>query len=170
MRLETFLRPYMTELFDADSSIGNDDAVRKIQAYVKQQASPQACDDSAKYMGYLGCWRWLVRSKNAKARDRLKNAALGGESDEGDDDPFGQLQLPLPDGQSKVTMGRARVEDLRRSAALLISQARGLYATIRQLTTAAELLELASDKVGNPDLMMEEAIDLGLIEINELAA
>ncbi len=167
MTLETFLGPFMAELFEADSSIGNNDAVAKIQAYVKRQPNARLCDQSASHIGYLDCWRGFVRRKNAQAREQLKRMALSGD---GGSSAFGQLQLPLPDGQSKVTMGKSRAEDLRRSAALMIGQARGLYATIRQTITAAELLELAGEEVGNPDLTLEEAIELGLIDINRLVA
>lgn len=170
MRLETLLRPFMHELYEENSSIGNNAAVEKIQRFVRRQSNASIYDRMAMHVGYLTCWRELVRRRNAQARNQLKRTSIGGTIIPFPDSPFSNLQLPLPDGQSKITMGKSRAADLRQSAALMIGQARGMYATIRQTLAAAELLEQAGDEVGNPDLLLEEALDLGLINIKQLAA
>jgi len=171
MTLDTFLGPIMTEIFEDDPAIGNNDAVARVLAFVKVQPNASYCDQLAIFDGYLVIWRRHVRKQNARNRKRLKALAFAPTQKKiVKDNPWLQLQIPSADGQSKMTMGKSRAVDLRQSAALMIGQARGMYATIRQFITAAELLEIAGEKVGNPDLMLEEGVEMGLIDVNRLAA
>ena len=171
MSVESRLRPFMRQTFDHDSAIGNHNAVKAIRQFVREQPDANDWDDEARAIGYLFIWRRFVRQMNARARKQMKDGAVGTlPTGQMPLDIWGALQLPLPDGQTKVTIGRSRVSDLRHSAQLLVGQLRGMYATIRQISTAADLLEVACAQAGNPDLELEDAIDMGLIDIQRIAA
>lgn len=173
MSVYRFLSPHMDQLYRDNPGISTPEAAAKLRELLGTSPASDPAHEEELIMLALGqMWGGFYGRIRGAARKKAKQATVRqtfvGPTKDIIVEALTQAMLPLPEGVRPL--GLCSLIELRRSVTYMRQQQQGIGATLTHTSAVADQLEAATIRTGNPDLTVDEANELGLIDWERIAA